>query len=419
MKDKLRTINYKKYMLFVFMNIFIMVFSLNNIFAASYIYNYQNGEQGKKIDSSSISTIATPEFSFQSAAQILMEPTTGTIIYANNEDEKLLPASVTKIMTLLLIMEQIDSGKMTYEDKVTCSAKASGMGGSQIWFKEGEQLSIDEALKAICVVSANDVTVAMAELIGGSEENFVKMMNDKALQLGMMNTHFMNSHGIDEDNHYTTAKDIALMSRELIIKHPNILKYTSIWMDTLRNGTFALSSTNKLIRFYEGATGLKTGSTSKALFNLSATATRNNTTFISVVMKAPSSDIRLEETKQLLNFAFANYEVQNICASDAIIDTRKVNKNINSDLDYVIKSNITSLVEKGTKIDFDKIITYDENVTAPVKKDQVVGKIQIIDKTTNNVIGESELIAKNDIQRSKFSDYIKKIFNIFIMNTNS
>lgn len=322
-------------------------------------------------------------------------------------------------MTLLLIMEQIDSGKMTYQDKVTCSAKASGMGGSQIWFKEGEELTIDEALKAICVVSANDVTVAMAEMIGGSEENFVKMMNEKAKKLGMENTHFMNSHGIDEDNHYTTAKDIAIMSRELINHHPDILKYTSIWMDTLRDGTFALSSTNKLIRFYEGATGLKTGSTSKALFNLSATATRNNTTFISVVMKAPSSDIRLEETKQLLNYAFANYEVQSICASGATMETKRINKNISETLDYIIKDNITTLVEKGTKVDFEKNITYFENIVAPVKKDQVIGKVQIIDKTNNSIIGESDLIAKNDINKSTFSDYIKNMFNVFIINTKS
>lgn len=197
-------------------------------------------------------------------------------------------------------------GKLSYEDKITCSAKASGMGGSQIWFKEGEVLTVDEALKAIAIVSANDTCVAMSEHIGGSEENFVKMMNEKAKELGMENTNFMNCHGIDEENHYSSAKDIAIMSREIITKHPDILKYTSIWMDTLRDGTFGLSSTNKLIRYYEGATGLKTGSTSQALFNLSGTATRNGTTYIAVVMRAPTSDIRLQEIKQLLDFRFCN-----------------------------------------------------------------------------------------------------------------
>ncbi len=297
-------IKYKVIYIPVFLMLsFAMLFS--NVCANSFIYDLANkNETNKKIDESSISTVATPEFSFQSAAQILMEPTTHKVLYANNENEKLLPASVTKIMTMLIIMEQIDSGKLNYTDKIKCSANASNMGGSQIWFKEGEELTVDEALKAICIVSANDVCLAMSEHIGGSETNFVKMMNDKAQELGMENTHFMNCHGIDEENHYTTAKDIAIMSAELINNHPDILKYTSIWMDSLRNGTFGLSSTNKLIRYYEGANGLKTGSTSQALFNLSGTATRNNTTFIAVVLRAPSSDIRLQEVRQLLDYRF-------------------------------------------------------------------------------------------------------------------
>ncbi len=193
-------------------------------------------------------------------------------------------------------------GKISYDDKIVCSANASHMGGSQIWFKEGEELTVNDALKAIAVVSANDVCMAVSEHIGGSEQNFVKMMNEKAKELGMENTSFMNCHGIDTEGHYTTAKDIAIMSRELITKHPDILKYTSIWMDTLRDGTFGLSSTNKLIRYYDGATGLKTGFTSDAGYNLSGTATRNGTTYIAVVMKAPTSEVRLSEIKQLLDY---------------------------------------------------------------------------------------------------------------------
>ena len=193
-------------------------------------------------------------------------------------------------------------GKISYDDKIVCSANASHMGGSQIWFKEGEELTVNDALKAIAVVSANDVCMAVSEHIGGSEQNFVKMMNEKAKELGMKNTSFMNCHGIDTEGHYTTAKDIAIMSRELITKHPDILKYTSIWMDTLRDGTFGLSSTNKLIRYYDGATGLKTGFTSDAGYNLSGTATRNGTTYIAVVMKAPTSEVRLSEIKQLLDY---------------------------------------------------------------------------------------------------------------------
>ncbi len=390
---------------------FILV---SNIFASNFYY--VSGNFQTKTDESSISTVADPQFTFQSVSQIIMEPTTGKIIYANNENEKLLPASVTKVMTLLLIMEQIDSGKLKYDDKVTCSTNASKMGGSQIWFKEGEQLSIDEALKAICVVSANDVTVAMAEMIGGTEANFVKMMNDKAASLGMENTHFMNSHGIDEDGHYTTAKDIAIMSRELITKHPDILKYTSIWMDTLRNGTFGLSSTNKLIRFYEGATGLKTGSTSQALYNLSATATRNGTTFIAVVMKAPTSDIRLQETKQLLDYAFASYEVKNISDKGILVDTIKINKNVGKEAEIITESGVSALIEKGNKIETDQKITINENMIAPIKKDTVVGKIEILEKGGTKVIGSANLIIKDDVERSNFKDYLSKLFNVYIIN---
>ncbi len=399
--------------------IFIFCFSIfiSSAYATNYIYDLKGSNDVIfNTDESSISTIAEPEFTFQSVSQILMEPTTGTILYANNENEKLLPASVTKIMSLLLLMEQIDSGKIKYTDKITCSANAASMGGSQIWLKEGEELTIDDALKAICVVSANDVVMAVAEHIGGSEQNFVKMMNEKAKELGMVNTNFVNCHGIDEENHYTTAKDIALMSAELITKHPDVLKYTSIWMDTLRDGTFELSSTNKLIRYYEGANGLKTGYTSNALYNLSASATRNGTTFISVVMKAPTSDIRLEETKQLLNYAFANYETKNICDANTVIDTIIINKNVNNEVNVVIKNTLNSLVEKGNKIETEQVITYNENLVAPIKKDEPIGKIELIEKGTGKTLGTSDLILENDVEKSGFIDYLKKVFKLYIMS---
>lgn len=318
-------------------------------------------------------------------------------------------------MTLLLVMDQIDSGKMAYQDKVKCSAKASKMGGSQIWFKENEELTIDEALKAICVVSANDVTVAMAEKIGGTEENFVKMMNDKAKELGMENTCFKNSHGIDEEGHYTTAKDIAIMSRELITKHPDILKYTSIWQDSLRNGEFGLNSTNKLIRYYEGATGLKTGSTSQALFNLSGTATRNGTSFIAVVMRAPSSAVRLEEVKQLLDYGFANYEVKKICESGVLTGSVKINKSINKEAEVLIKDDVTILSEKGKKLDTLEKITYDENLIAPISKEDAIGKIEIFNKETNEKLGESLLVISDDIKKSSFVDYLREISKSYLI----
>ena len=392
--------------------IIINILNVNYIIGAQYLYQVKNQESGVE---SSISTVASPSFTFESEAQVLMEPSTGEILYANNETEHMLPASVTKVMTLLLIMEQIDGGVLDYTDTVTCSKNASEMGGSQIWFEEGEQITIDEALKAICIVSANDVTVAMAELIGGSEENFVMAMNAKAKELGMENTHFVNSHGIDEEGHYTCAKDIAIMARELITKHPNILNYTSIWMDSLRDGTTELTSTNKLIRFYDGATGLKTGYTSNALYNLVGTATRGDTTFISVIMRAPSSDIRLAETKTLLDYGFATYETKKICSSNTILEELNVNKNINQKLETRLEDDIYSLMEKGKKVETEQIITYNEDLVAPIEQNQVVGKIEIINKDNQEVIGQTNILANNLVEKSNLFDYLKFIFGKFLL----
>lgn len=403
----------------IFVVFVLLIYLLNyNCFAGNFLYKTINKKTLNEVEASISTGTTAPAFNFESVSQILIEPTTGEIIYANNENEKLYPASVTKIMTLLLLMEKIDSGAISYEDKLTCSANASKMGGSQIWFKEGEILTIDEALKAICVVSANDVTVAVAEMLGGSEENFVQMMNKKAEELKMTNTHFMNSHGIDEDNHYTTAYDIALMSMELINKHPNILKYTSIWMDTLRNGTFSLSSTNKLIRYYEGATGLKTGSTSKALFNLSATATRKNTTMLAVVMKAPSSEARLNDVKQLLDFGFATYETKEIVTKDVLVEQINVNKNIHSKVNVYVKDFVTTLCKKGSNINTLENVIYKDNITAPLKNGDIVGKIEIINSDTNEIIGSSDLIIKEDVEKSDFFEYLKKTFNVYILKNN-
>ena len=389
----------------------VNMLNIQYIFGANYLYE----KKSKDKQESSISTVANPSFTFESEAQILMEPSTGRILYANNENERMLPASVTKVMTLLLIMEQIDSGVLEYTDTVTCSKNAASMGGSQIWFKEGEQLTIDEALKAICVVSANDVTVAMAELIGGNEENFVIAMNAKARELGMENTHFMNCHGIDEEGHYTCAKEVAIMARELITKHPNILNYTSIWMDSLRGGKTELTSTNKLIRFYDGATGLKTGYTSNALYNLAATATRKDTTYISVVMKAPSSDVRLAETKTLLDYGFATYETKKICSSNTILEELQVNKNIAEKLETRLQDDIYSLVERGKNVDTDQIVTYNEELSAPIESGDIIGSVEIIDKNTNESIGKTNIVANNTINKSRITDYLKFIFGKFLL----
>ena len=247
------------------------------------------------------------ELAVESKSCLLMEKTTGQVLYAVNEHEPLEPASVTKIMTILLTMEAIDSGSLSYDDTVTASAYACSMGGSQIWLKENEQLTVEDMLKAVCVVSANDASVALAEHLAGSAEAFVEQMNQRAAELGMADTHFVNPTGLPAKGHVTSAHDIALMSRELILNHPDIRRFTTIWTDSLRDGAFGLSNTNKLIRFYPGATGLKTGSTDAALYCLSATAERDGMELISVVMGAPTSTQRFEGAKVLLNYGFAAY----------------------------------------------------------------------------------------------------------------
>ena len=247
------------------------------------------------------------ELAVESKSCLLMEKTTGQVLYAVNEHEPLEPASVTKVMTILLTMEAIDSGSLSYGDLVTASAYACSMGGSQIWLKENEQLTVEDMLKAVCVVSANDASVALAEHLAGSAEAFVEQMNQRAAELGMADTHFVNPTGLPAKGHFTSAHDIALMSRELILNHPDIRRFTTIWTDSLRDGAFGLSNTNKLIRFYPGATGLKTGSTDAALYCLSATAERDGMELISVVMGAPTSTQRFEGAKVLLNYGFAAY----------------------------------------------------------------------------------------------------------------
>ena len=243
----------------------------------------------------------------EAGACLLMEKTTGQVLYAVNEHQALEPASVTKIMTVLLVMEAIDAGTLRYDDMVTASACACSMGGSQIWLKENEQMSVEDMLKAVCVASANDASVALGEHLAGSAEAFVEKMNQRAKELGMEDTHFLNPTGLPASGHVTSAYDIALMSRELILHHPDIRRFTTIWMDSLRDGAFGLNNTNKLIRYYQGATGLKTGSTDGALYCLSATAERDGMELIAVILKAPTSTQRFEGAKVLLNYGFAAY----------------------------------------------------------------------------------------------------------------
>ena len=348
----------------------------------------------------------------ESGSAILIEQSTGKILYEHNIHNQLRPASVTKIMSILLIMEQIDNGLLSYTDTIGCSETARSMGGSQIWLDTKETLTVDEMLKAICVVSANDCVVAMAEHIAGSEEAFVQMMNDKAKQLGMNDTCFKNCHGIDEDGHVTSAYDIALMSRELLTKHPDITKYTTIWMDSLRDGKSQLVNTNKLIKTYKGITGLKTGSTSLALYNLSASATRDDLSLIAVIMKAPSTKVRFSEAQKLLDYGFNNFTFKSFGNKDDIIQTVNVNKGVKKTVNAILENNAGTLVEKGKENQIVQSVEINSNIVAPIKKGDVIGKV--IFSIDNNNIASVNLIASDNVDKINFFTMSKKIIYSWI-----
>lgn len=311
----------------------------------------------------------------ESQSAILIEQSTGQILYSHNIHEQLRPASVTKVMSILLIMEALDSGKISLTDSVPCSENASSMGGSQIWLDPRETLSVDEMLKAICVASANDCVVAMAEYIAGSEEAFVQMMNDKAKELGMNDTCFKNCHGLDEDGHVTSAYDISLMSKELLNNHPSITKYTTIWTDSLRDGKSQLSNTNKLIKNYKGATGLKTGSTGLALYNLSASATRDDLSLIAVIMKAPSTKVRFAEAQKLLDYGFNTFSFKQFGKKGDVVKNVLVNKGVKSNVDAIYEQNAGTLLEKGNDKNIEQNLTLENNISAPITAGQKLGEV--------------------------------------------
>ena len=340
---------------------------------------------------------------------ILIEQNTGKVLYSYNVHEKLRPASVTKIMSILLIMEAINSGKINYDTKIPCSENAASMGGSQIWLDTTETLTVEEMLKAICVVSANDCVTAMAEYLGGTEEGFVKMMNEKAKELGMNDTEFKNCHGIDEDEHMTSSYDISLMSKELLTKYPEITKYTTIWNDSLRGGKSELVNTNKLVRNYNGCTGLKTGSTSQALFNLSASATRDGMSLIAVVMKAPTSAKRFKNASSLLDFGFANFEYKKLISKDDIIKNVKVEKGVITEINAIAEKSCGTLISKGNDFNIEQIIEMPDVIGAPIKKGDIVGKV--IYRLNEKDIGECNIIVVQDIDKIGFFNMEKYILN--------
>ncbi len=339
---------------------------------------------------------------------ILIEQTTGQVLYAYNIHEQLHPASVTKVMSILLIMEALDSGKISLTDQVPCSENAASMGGSQIWLDPRETLTVDEMLKAICVNSANDCVVAMAEYIAGTEEAFVQMMNDKAKELGMNDTTFKNCHGLDEDGHVTSSYDIALMSRELLEKHPTITKYTTIWMDTLRDGKSQLSNTNKLIKNYKGATGLKTGSTSLALYNLSASATRDGLSLIAVIMKAPTSKIRFEDATKLLDYGFNTFSYKEFGKKDDVVKTVTVNKGTKNEVEAVLSENSGTLLQKGSDKNVEQTLTLEENISAPVQKGQKLGEISFT--LDGEILSTVDIVAKDDVEKIGLFSIIKRVY---------
>lgn len=348
------------------------------------------------------------DLNLECGGAVLIEQNSGRVLYDHNMHQKLRPASVTKIMSILLIMEAIDSGRLSYTDKIPCTETAAAMGGSQIWLDVREELTVDEMLKAICVVSANDCTVAMAEYLAGSQEAFVEQMNAKAKELGMNDTNFKNCHGIDEDGHETSAYDIALMSRELLTKHPDITKYTTIWMDSLRDGKSELVNTNKLIRNYKGATGLKTGSTSIALYNLSASATRDNLSLIAVIMKAPTTKIRFAEAEKLLDYGFSNFQYSKFSNENDILKSISVQKGVKDSIDLAYETSVGALVKKRESKNVEQTINIPEIISAPINKGDVIGNI--VYTIDGNEVAKVNIVANESVEKNNIINMINYVF---------
>ncbi len=336
---------------------------------------------------------------------ILVECNTGQVLYEQNADERLAPASVTKIMTMLLIMEAIDRGEVNYDSVVTASARAKSMGGSTIFLDTGEQMSVDDLLKGIAVASGNDACVAMAEHLSGSVEQFVAVMNNRAKELGMSNTNFVTCNGLDEEEHYSSARDISVMSRELM-KHEDILRYTTIWMDSLRNGKFQLANTNKLIRFYAGATGLKTGSTSKAKNCISATAKRDNMELCAVVLGSDTSQKRFNAASTLLNYGFDNFSLTGMKKGEAVGEV-EVKKGNRGKVGAVLENDCMVIAAKQSKANIKKDITLIQSCDAPIKKGDVLGEIKISIDTGESVV--EKIVAAEDVEKVNFAQMYKEV----------
>ena len=352
------------------------------------------------LDSTPVNAAIGQTLDIKAKSVVLMEPNTGKVLYESNSDEKLPPASITKIMSLLLVMEAIDRGDISLETVVTASEHACSMGGSQIWLEPGETMTVNDLLKAAVIASANDACVALGETVAGSEEGFVALMNERAKKLGMTNTHFVNCTGLDAEEHLTTAYDVALMSSALI-KHDLIKDYSTVWMDTLRDGKSELVNTNKLVRFYEGTTGLKTGTTSTAKYCLSATAERNGLELVAVVMAGESSNDRFGGAKKLLDYGFANYNYSSIDAGLEEKPEIQVLKGTQKTVEALPQGNLNVLLPKTASGNIERKTVLSENVTAPVKKGDILGTVTIT--LNGEQLGEIALVAKEDVKRLTLS----------------
>lgn len=371
------------------------------------------------------SCVVKAEESIQTTGKsvVLMEAHTGKVIYEKNKDEKLMMASITKIMTLLLIFEALEEGKIALTDSVSVSEYAASMGGSQVYLEPYETQTVNDMIKCISIASANDASVAMGEYIAGSEAEFVKRMNEKAEALGMVNTHFLNCCGLDDDidsGHYSSAYDIALMSRELITKYPQISDYSTVWMDSIIHTTkkgqseFGLTNTNKLIRSYDGITGLKTGSTSKAKYCLSATATRNGMDMIAVVMAAESPKDRFSDAARLLDYGFANCELYQDTEKDNVIAPLVVKGGKEESVAAQMKEPFSYVCVQEEKPDaIQKKLIYEEEVTAPIKKGDKLGEIQYY--LSGKQIGSTDIVSMADIEKAYYLDYFNKLMKRYFV----
>ena len=355
------------------------------------------------------------ELNVAGKSALLMDVATGTVLYESNAHEPLAPASVTKVMTMLLIMEAIDTGKINWEDTVTASETAAAKGGSQIYLKVGETMSVADMVKSIAVSSANDCACAMAEHIAGSESAFVDRMNSRAKELGMNDTHFVNCTGLDDDDaakeHLTSAHDIAVMSRELLKNHPDIKKYTTIWMDTVRGGSFGLSNTNKLVRFYSGATGLKTGFTSSAGYCLSASAQRDGLELIAVVMGCETSQDRFAACKSMLDYGFANFAL----VSPQLTEKTAVPVKLGTEetVTAVPGEDASLLIDKSQRDMVTTEVTLEECITAPVSRGQRLGTMTV--RAGEQILTQIPLVAEKSISRLTWGDLFVRIFKQIAM----